>query len=522
LAITPGTCIGPYEVVAAIGAGGMGEVYRARDSKLGRDVALKIIPDAFALDPDRLARFRREAQLLASLNHPQIGAIYGFEDSGRTHALVLELVEGDTLADRIAAARHDGGALQVEEALAIARQMADALDAAHEHGIVHRDLKPANIKVTPDGQVKVLDFGLAKLAQPSESAHRPSDASQSPTITSPALMTGAAVILGTAAYMSPEQAKGRDADRRSDIWAFGCVLYEMLTGRRAFEGEDVADTLAAVLRADPAWGVLPPDTPRAIVRLLRRCLQKDPKRRLQHIGDARLELDEPADTRAETPLAAARTPHRIWAFVAATAAVAAIAAAAGWMLAPKSAPPQVRRYEITVPAAAAFTVPGAVDLALSPDGRTLLYSAPSVGVLKRRADGVAFEPVRGTEGASAPFFSPDGAWIGFRAEGKLKKVPVEGGLAVTLCDLPGLPRATWGDDGFIFMAGGSDLYKVSSNGGVPQLVLKADNGGPVSLPRLIPGLNSLPVRTGPFVLGRIQAIELTTLARHDRGGQPRS
>src|SRR5437660_1205100 len=250
----PGTRLGPYEIVSALGAGGMGEVYRARDTKLGRDVALKVIPDTFALDPDRRARFQREAQVLASLNHPHIAAIYGLEDSGETHALVLELVEGETLADRIAR-----GAILLDEALPIARQICEALDAAHEQGIVHRDLKPANIKVTPDGVVKVLDFGLAKLAE--RSGAPTSDLSLSPTITSPAMMTGVGMLLGTAAYMSPEQAKGRPADKRSDIWAFGCVLYEMLTGKRAFGGDDVSDTIAAVLRAEPDWSALPAATP---------------------------------------------------------------------------------------------------------------------------------------------------------------------------------------------------------------------------------------------------------------------
>ena len=511
MALIPGSRLGPYEVTSPIGAGGMGEVYRARDNRLGRDVALKVIPDVFAADPDRLARFRREAQLLASLNHPHIGAIYGLEDAGGVNALVLELVEGETLADRIAAA----GALPVEDALAIARQIAEAVEAAHEHGIVHRDLKPANIKITHDGHVKVLDFGLAKLAQSSDSTLKPADMSRSPTITSPALMTGAAVILGTAAYMSPEQARGRDADRRSDIWAFGCVLFEMLTARRAFESDDVADTLAAVLRAEPAWDALPKATPPSVKRLLRRCLQKDPNRRLQHIGDARLELDEPADA-TSAPIAAARKPRRIWPFAAATAVVAAIAAAAGWMLAPKTPPAQVRRYTVTVPPSARyFTTLGGIDVALSSDGRTLFYAAPSLGVLKRRADALTFEPVRGTEGAAAPFLSPDGAWIGFRADGKLKKVPVEGGLAVTLCDAPGLSRATWGDDGTIIMAGGGDLYKVSSNGGVPEPLLKADRDGPISDPRFISGSNTVLVRIGPAIRARIQAIELATLARHN-------
>jgi len=511
MALTAGSRLGPYEVISPIGAGGMGEVYRAHDNRLGRDVALKVIRDAFAVDPDRLARFRREAQFLASLNHPHIGAIYGFEDADGINALVLELVEGETLADRIATA----GALPVEDALVIARQIAEAVEAAHEHGIVHRDLKPANIKITHDGHVKVLDFGLAKLAQSPDSAKKPADMSRSPTITSPALMTGAAVILGTAAYMSPEQAKGRDADRRSDIWAFGCVLYEMLTGKRAFEGDDVADTLAAVLRGEPASDALPPHTPPATKRLLRRCLQKDPKHRLQHIGDARLELDEPAEAAASAPIVAARAPRRIWPFAAATGFVAVIAAAAGWMLSPRTPPPQLRRYTVTVPASARFfTTFGGIDVAMSSDGRTLFYTAPSTGVLKRQADGLGFEPIRGTERAAAPFLSPDGAWIGFRADGKFKKVPVEGGLPVTLCDAPGGSSATWGDDGSIIIASGGDLYKVSSNGGVAELILKADSDGPISEPRFIPDTNTVLVRTGPILRGRIQAIELATLVRH--------
>src|SRR5215813_6921926 len=279
MALAPGTRIGGYETVSLLGAGGMGEVYRARDTKLNRDVALKILPETFALDGDRIARFRREAQVLASLNHPNIAAIYGFEDSGSTHALVLELVEGPTLADRIAK-----GPIPLDEASPIATQIADALEAAHELGIIHRDLKPANIKLRDDGTVKVLDFGLAKALEPA-SAVSPA-LTASPIITTPAQMTGVGMILGTAAYMSPEQAKGRPADKRSDVWAFGCVLYEMLTGKRAFEGEDVSDTLAAVLRGAPDWSALPSDTPGNIRTLLARCLQKDPQKRLSHIAGA--------------------------------------------------------------------------------------------------------------------------------------------------------------------------------------------------------------------------------------------
>ena len=281
--LAAGTRLGAYTVDAPLGAGGMGEVYRARDTTLGRDVALKVLPDAFATDPDRLARFKREAQVLASLNHPNIAAIHGFEDGNGVSALVLEFVDGSTLADRIAQ-----GPIPLDQALSIARQMADAVDAAHEHGVIHRDLKPSNIKLRPDGTVKVLDFGLAKALDADGTS---GDPSQSPTITSPAL-TRMGVVLGTAAYMSPEQARGRAADKRSDVWAFGCVLYEMLSGTRAFGGAETSDTIAAVLRADPEWAALPASVPDAIVRLLHRCLEKDHTRRLRDIGDARLEIDE--------------------------------------------------------------------------------------------------------------------------------------------------------------------------------------------------------------------------------------
>src|SRR5499427_735101 len=273
MSLASGSRLGAYEIVAAIGAGGMGEVYRARDTRLNRDVALKILPAEFASDPDRLARFKREAQVLASLSHPNIAAIHGFEDSDGVHALVLELVEGPALADRIA-----HGPIGIDEALPIARQIADALECAHEAGIVHRDLKPANIKVREDGTVKVLDFGLAKLAEVQGAGSAAATHTQSPTITTPA-MTATGLILGTAAYMSPEQAKGKPADKRSDIWAFGCVLYEMLTGRRAFAGEDVSDALAFILTTEPDWSALTADTPAPIRRLLRRCMTKDHKQR---------------------------------------------------------------------------------------------------------------------------------------------------------------------------------------------------------------------------------------------------
>jgi eukaryotic-like serine/threonine-protein kinase len=280
--LAAGSRLGAYEVVAQIGAGGMGEVYRAHDEHLKRDVAIKVLPSEFALDVDRLARFKREAQLLASLNHPNIAAIYGFDQVGDTQTLVLELVEGDTLTNRIAR-----GPMPIDETLPIAKQIAEALEAAHEQGIIHRDLKPSNIKVRPDGSAKVLDFGLAKAVDPSPNA---TDVAQSPTITSPA-MTRMGVILGTAAYMSPEQARGKTLDKRTDIWSFACVLYEMLTGRRAFGGDGISDTLVFILSKEPDWSALPSAAPAGIRRLLSRCLQKDPRRRLRDIGDARLEIE---------------------------------------------------------------------------------------------------------------------------------------------------------------------------------------------------------------------------------------
>jgi len=303
--IASGTRLGPYVITASIGAGGMGEVYRATDTRLKREVALKILPESFATDSDRLARFQREAEVLASLNHPNIAAIHGLEESNGTRALVMELVEGETLADRIARGR-----IPVDEALPIGKQIAEALEAAHEQGVIHRDLKPANIKVRPDGTVKVLDFGLAKAL---ERVVADVNATASPTITSPAMMTGVGVLLGTAAYMSPEQARGRTADKRSDIWAFGCVLYEMLAGKRAFGGEDVSDTLAAVLRAEPDWSSLSRAVPMALRRLLRRCLTKDPRERLHDAADVRLDIRD-ALVEPDTAIVKSPGPRRMLAY----------------------------------------------------------------------------------------------------------------------------------------------------------------------------------------------------------------
>jgi eukaryotic-like serine/threonine-protein kinase len=445
--LSSGDRLGSYEVLAPLGSGGMGQVYRARDPKLHRDVALKVLPAEFTRDPDRVARFRREAQALAALNHPHIAQIYGLEgqeghDSPEgSPFIVMELVGGETLADRIAR-----GPLALDEALAIAKQIADALEAAHEQGIVHRDLKPANIKVREDGTVKVLDFGLAKVAErsavgaPAAARH----VTNSPTITSPALMTGIGVLLGTAAYMSPEQAKGRPADKRSDVWAFGCVLYEMLSGRRAFDGPDITETIAAVVRAEPDWRALPPETPPSVQRLLRRCLQKDQQARLPHIGVARLEFQEalssPTHGQAVRPHAQRMPRWRVvlpWT-VAVLLLVGMVVGLGREMASRQARPPDAVVYRSSV-AMPANLIPETVShLALSPDARRLAFvaSAASNRVMLwiRPLDGLDAQPLAGTEGAGAPFWSPDGRYVAFIAGGKLRKVDLLGGAVTTLCD----------------------------------------------------------------------------------------
>ena len=376
MALDPGTRLGPYEVTAQIGVGGMGEVYRATDTNLKRSVALKVLPAAVASDPDRLARFQREAEMLAALNHPNIAAIYGLERADGTTALVMELVEGPTLADRIAQ-----GAIPLDEALPIARQLAEALEAAHEQGIIHRDLKPANIKVRPDGTVKVLDFGLAKAMEPAGAAT--AGMSQMPTITTPA-MTQAGTILGTAAYMSPEQARGKPADKRADIWAFGCVLYEMLTGRRAFEGDEIADTLAMILTKAPDWSALPPSTPAAIARLLRRTLAKDKRDRLGDASAIRLEVADaitaPSAETTAPPVTASRSGTSAWgrlpwviAAVSALVAVALLVPAQRYLSLAPTDPQELRLDMVTPPTT------DSVSLAVSPDGRQIVFVATSDG-----------------------------------------------------------------------------------------------------------------------------------------------
>ena len=496
--IASGSRLGAYEVLSALGAGGMGEVYRARDTKLKREVALKVLPEAFASDPDRLARFQREAELLATLNHPNIAAVYGLEDAGGVVAIVLELVEGDTLADRIAR-----GPVPVHEAIEIAMRIADALEAAHEQGIVHRDLKPANIKVRDDGTVKVLDFGLAKAMDPAPSSA--AKAMNSPTLSIHATQAG--VILGTAAYMSPEQARGRAVDRRADIWAFGVVLYEMLTGRRAFDGDDISITLANVLKDDVSWQALPADLPAPVRRLLRRCLEKDPRRRLNSIGDARLELDEagsPADgdgVLAPTPVAAAVIPawRRAlpWAVAGLACAVAVVILLqwAPWRAAPPARTTRVS-VEIGAEASLSWNISGSATI-LSPDGAVLAFvaqkntsDAPHLFV--RRLDQLRASPLAGTEDAASPFFSPDGQWIAFFANGKLKKISVTGGAAVTLCDAPAGRGGTWADDGTIVYSpanlAGINLMRVSAAGGKPDRLTTLEQGEVTQrFPQILPG-----------------------------------
>jgi serine/threonine-protein kinase len=492
--LNPGTRIGPYEIGAAIGAGGMGEVYRARDTKLNRDVALKILPEAFALDGERIARFRREAQVLASLNHPNIAAIYGFEDSGSIHALVLELVEGPTLADRIAE-----GSIPLDEALPLAKQIADALEAAHEQGIVHRDLKPANIKLRDDGTVKVLDFGLAKLAEPSTvTAGAAPNVTASPTITTPAMMTGVGVILGTAAYMSPEQAKGRPADKRSDIWAFGCVLYEMLTGRRAFDGEDVSDTLAAVLRGEANWGALPLQMPAAVRTLLVACLRKDAKRRIGDVSTI-LFILENASAPLLSDVIASERPIRAWPAVAAVLALLTtgiVGVVAGRSMRPTvTARPTVARFALLLPEDQQFTTNGNNIIAISPDGTDVVYVANRRLYLRSMSEFDA-RPIVGTEMSegliTGPVFSPDGQsivyWSGAdgEANGALKKIALTGGAATTLCRI-GIPAGmAWGPDGILVgQRMNNTVLRVAANGGQPELLVSVKEGrlwGPQMLP----------------------------------------
>ncbi|MDP3719875.1 MAG: protein kinase [Acidobacteriota bacterium] len=467
--MTPGTRLGPYEVLSLLGAGGMGQVYRAKDSTLKREVALKVLPADVAKDRERLARFQREAEVLASLNHPHIAQIYGLEHVGDTFALVMELVEGEDLSQRIAR-----GPIPLDEALPIAQQIAEALETAHDHGIIHRDLKPANIKVRPDGAVKVLDFGLAKAVDPS--AGSSATAMNSPTLSIHA--TEAGIILGTAAYMSPEQARGKAVDRRTDIWAFGAVLFEMLTGKRAFPGDDATDTIVAVVSKEPEWSALPAAVPAGIQRLLRRALNKDSKRRLDSVGGARIEIDEALispsamDSAFIQPAMIERALlPRVLPWMVASALAAGLVLVLAFWVPRQTAVLPVSRAVITPPeGVAGFDRAKPV---LSPDGTQLVFAAAGQLYLRSLARFDA-EPIPGTAGAGGPFFSPDGHWLGFFANQKLQKVSLEGGTPMELFRTIGGPNsATWGADGaIVFSPGGGTrgLLRLPDSGGDSQVI----------------------------------------------------
>jgi len=494
MTLTVGGRFGSYEITAAIGAGGMGEVFRARDTKLNRDVAIKVLPAAFAQDHERVARFKREAQVLASLNHPNIAAIYGLEEVGARHAspdagagratsggngpgmsgpygsiiaLVLELVEGEDLSAHIAR-----GALPLAEVLPIARQIAEALEAAHEKGIIHRDLKPANIKVRADGTVKVLDFGLAKAFE-NEALGSGASAqiSQSPTMSRHA--TEAGTIMGTAAYMSPEQARGKKVDKRADIWSFGVVFYEMLSGAGLFAGESVSDTLAAVLTRDPDWTGLPAETPDALRVLLRRCLERDSRKRLHDIADARITLDDPLAMRSAES-GAGRWNQ--WTVGLGTVALLATAFAAWAWVRPRPSPDgPTARFALPYSSDASIQDEHGSPVALSPDG-TSVISVGRQQLYLRRLDQIDAVPIPNTGDGTQPFFSPDGQSLGFHAQGKLKRVALNGGPATTICQADGIVRgASWGAGNAIVFSMDSVLLQVPATGGVPVAVARPDS-----------------------------------------------
>jgi eukaryotic-like serine/threonine-protein kinase len=472
MTLSPGTKYGPYEILAPLGAGGMGEVYRARDTRLRREVAIKALPESVARDPERLARLEREARLLAALNHPNIAAIYGLETAEGSPCLVMEYVDGENLAQRVA-----GGPLPMDDALSVCSQIAAGLEAAHDAGIIHRDLKPANVMIRPDGSVKILDLGLARGVEASPAG----DPSLSPTITSGGTETG--VILGTAAYMSPEQARGRRLDRRSDVFSFGCVLYESLTGKRAFPGESVSDTLAAILRSEPDWSALPSETPVTIRRLLRRALEKDVKRRLRDIGDARLEIDdaltspEPAPGPPVAPKAKRRSPL-LWALAGAllgTVTTFSVGRQFGRPTAPAASP--TLRAVFPLPPNTRLSFAEHPSIAVSPDGRTVIFRAVEGQVARlyrRDLGGSEARPIAGTEGGFAPFISPDGEWLAFFTFLELKKVPLAGGAPIRISLVtPVTAGGAWDNEGNI-------VFTLTLNGPLSRM---SGAGGNVQIPQ---------------------------------------
>jgi Tol biopolymer transport system component len=493
--LSPGARLGTYEIIGPLGAGGMGEVYRALDSSLGRDVAIKVLPEAVAHHPERLARFEREARLLASLSHPNIAVVHGLERSAGSYYLVMELVKGETLAERSLR-----GAMPLQETLDIFKQIAEGLEAAHGQSIIHRDLKPANIMVTPKGTAKILDFGLAKVVSPEDSGFL----SQSPTLSSSPTVAG--IVMGTAAYMSPEQARGDPVDRRTDIWAFGCLLFEAVTGRRAFPGRTTSDTIATVLREEPDWSRTAAVAPLKLQLLLRRCLQKNPHVRLHDIADARIEIDdiarEPLGPAETAPVGGARrllaTPGAVAVLGAAAVVLIALGAVAGVTWWPARMPPagsSLARVMITLPPPQALEKGRFPPVALSPDGGLLVYAAATSGgrtnLFLRPLDELSARPIAETGGASTPFFSPDGRWLAFYADGLLKKVSVAGGVPLTISDTPPIWSATWGENDRIVFAttlASSGLWEVSANGGAPApITTPRPDDAQHGYPQLLPG-----------------------------------
>jgi serine/threonine protein kinase len=477
--LTQGQRLGPFTIAAAIGAGGMGEVYRATDTTLERDVAIKVLPAEVAQDPERLARFEREAKLLASLNHPNVAHVYGFESAtaeggAPLHFLAMELVPGEDLAERL-----KRGPIPVDEALEIARQIAEGLEAAHEKGIVHRDLKPANVKLTADGKVKVLDFGLAKAYAGEAAGGSASDLSQSPTLANTGTQAG--VILGTAAYMSPEQARGRAVDKRADVWAFGVLLFEMLTARHPFGGESVSELLAAVMKDEPAWGALPAGIPPAVTGVLHRCLVKDPAHRLHDVADARILLEDAGrEPETASPMPSPRPRRReALAWLLALGGIGA-AAALAWRR-PASVPDApLTQFSIALPADQPIASVDTPTLALSPDGRKLAFvvsgTSGQTSIRLRTFDRPGTRPLPGTDGGTSPFFSPDGGSLGFFSEGRLKTLSLAGGAVVTVAEAPTSRGGVWASDGSILFSPeyAAGLWRVPASGGAAEALLSPD------------------------------------------------